>query len=135
MERAISSNGIIVFNRYLNVEDLKAIPKDFRGDVVVHGDVNFLIEEEDRYEDLRINFNIWAEDIYCENINCDGNIYSAGCIHCTDVKSTGNIISKEEIVCRNVECDGDVLCGGFFYSNKGEIKIKGSFICKDVEIS
>lgn len=132
----IDSNGIIVFNRNFNFEDLKTIPQDFCGDIVVHGDVDLHIESEDKYDNLVLKCTIWcAGDMYCDDINVIGSIYVKGVIHANDIVCSEDIICMSEMDFGKLACYGDVFCEGYFYSSERKVFIKGSIECKhDFEI-
>lgn len=134
---SIDNNGIIVFNRNFGFEDLKAIPREFCGDIIVHGDLDLCIEETDECKDLISKCTIWCTgDMYCNNINVNGSIYVEGVIHAEDIVCSEDIVCMSEMDFGSLACCGDVFCEGYFYSSKRKVLIKGSFECKhDLEIS
>lgn len=132
--KGIASNGIIVFDRDFTVKDLKAIPKDFCGDIVVHGDIELFVAETEEYAPLITKCCVWCEgDVYCNNIICESSIYVKGVIHAVDIVCAEDIDCTGEMDFGNLECLGDVFCGGYFYSDTGRLIIKGTLECKNVE--
>ena len=100
----IDSNSIIVFNG--DIRELKSIPKDFCGDIIVHGDIDLNLWRG--LESLIANCSIWCEgSIRCYHIKINGSLYVNGMI-----RASGDIICSEDIICTDIIDCNSIVCGG-----------------------
>lgn len=146
---AINLNSVVIFNGDVTDENLRIIPKDFRGDIVVNGNMSF---KEDRY----IPCNLWITGnvfCYCNraiyvngdcyiggtidsgNIKVDGDLYCKGYLNAHRIRIEGDLIvsddksfHKGDIISNDIMVAGDVFCEGDIRSK--DIIVAGNLFCK-----
>lgn len=89
-------NNFIVFDKDVTNSDFRKIPNDFHGEVIVKGNINFYLEEDDEYLEFP-----YRDDV---SVRCTGKIY---CKEILPVKSGRFIFAEEGIFIK-----GSVLLAG-----------------------
>ena len=133
--KGIQPNSIIVFNRDFTEEDLKMIPKDFCGDIVVHGNIfivcYYCIDVEP--DNLKTKGSIWCDGLMsCANLECK-NLYVKGMMDAHNITCEGDIIAESGILCIDLNCKGNMICKGAIQSGGGELHIDGSLQCEKID--
>ena len=93
-ERKVIDNAIVVFNKKkVKARDLKQL-RDFKGDIVINGE-------------LKCNNNIYlqCENLYVHSIRADK--YDS-----KDIFVAGNLIVEGDIMCWKLNVDGAIYCKG-----------------------
>lgn len=103
-------HSTIAFDGDLTDRNLKAIPEDFKGDIVVYGNVSLTEPYAKIHGNLWVHGNIsaWQMKIHGD-VTCGGNIYT------WDSEFVGNLTCKGSIdvygdidIAGNLNCDGDI---------------------------
>lgn len=127
----IEVNPTVVFDGDVKWSEVEELFRDFKGDIVIHGDLE--LEKDSR--------------IICDNIYIMGSIREEGCV---DVTVEGTLFVYGEIDCCNLTVNGSVFCNEYMcvfetnvsedlYSKRAidacgyDINVGGDFVC-DSEI-
>lgn len=116
---AIDLNGVVIFDRDITDEDLEIIPKDFRGDIVVHGDMSLCGKP------YNIPCSLWVlGDINSlDSINVAGDFYCKGDIDSFNINVAGDFYCKGDIDSCDINVAGDFYHERTVYS--GVIYVEG----------
>ena len=106
---AINLNSVVIFDGDVTDENLKIIPEDFRGDIVVHGDMT-------------------VKEYYCTIIPC--SLWVSGNIQTGDINVAGDFCCERTINAGDINVTGDFYCKG--YIRASDINVAGDFYGKGI---
>lgn len=136
MERkVISNNAIIVLDRDVNASELNALPRDFKGDIVINGD---LILDESLL--MKGNLHIIA-DVVCVagkcdlNINIEGDLYCYGYIDAYQIDISGFFFGENDINSTNIKVAEDFYCNAKIDTNYCDITVAGELACHSIDVA
>lgn len=97
-QKVVNQRPIVVFNHDITEKDLRIIPDNFDGDIIVHG----FIEST-------------------EKISIAGNLWVYGGIICCEVEVEKDLVCEGTITCHILDVKGNFLCKGIFESCDVEV--------------
>ena len=121
---------VIIASKYVKPCDLKILPKDFQGNILIYG--SLVIEDEDT-----IKFdNLYAKRLISNGpkVNIIGNIYIENDIDVFDIKVNGSVYCGENFNSAQVVISEDFTVDGDVDANYHSIIVGGDFVCgKSIE--
>lgn len=128
--KVIEPNAIIVFDRNINVKALNAIPKDFKGDVIVNGDLNLDDDSLIMSGNLYVKGNIIADNFkHYRTIDIKGDLYCCGKIDVYDIDVSGTLCCMGVIDSASVKVSENLYCKDKIDALGYSINVAGDFEC------
>ena len=126
--KARDSEAIVFFCRDVTARELNDFPYDFRGDVVINGDLYL-------NENLEVLFNLYVMGDIWEGIEDIPSIMVNGDLNCYGYINSGNINVKGSLYCYNgidshyITVGDDLYCEDNIDSNSSSVTVGGDLIC------
>ena len=128
----IEPNAVVVFDGDVYSSTLNELFQDFKGDIVINGD---------------LNLDKGGLSIQCDNLYVMGEIFIST-MGSNDICLVGDLYVEQSIECKNINVNGSIYCmdtmntfeinvSEDFYANESvnayryDINVGGDFICDD----
>ena len=128
----IVSNPIVVFNGDVNWSEVEDLFKDFKGDIVIHG--NLIIAKDSRItcDTIYVMKNLCEDG--CVDVIVEGNLYVKGAISCCDLTVNGSLNCYYYISTFEINVAEDLYAEAGIESSGYDINVGGDLISdKEIE--